>query len=71
MADSGKAEILATVSSNKHELVAPSVEVINTYFGRPGLAIGAPKTEGVNLDPPSALGRFNSCKISAFNKFNI
>jgi len=49
MADSGKAEILATLSSNKHELVAPSIEVINTYFGRPGLAIGAPKTEGVNL----------------------
>ncbi|MFA5816942.1 MAG: nucleoside hydrolase [Bacteroidales bacterium] len=49
MADSGKAEILATVSSNKHELVAPSIEVINTYFGRAGLAIGAPKREGVNL----------------------
>ncbi len=37
MADSGKAEILATVASNKHELVAPSIDVINTYFGRPGL----------------------------------
>ncbi|MCE5348015.1 MAG: nucleoside hydrolase [Bacteroidales bacterium] len=49
MADSGKAEILATVSSNKHELVAPSIEVINTYFGRPELPIGAPKTEGVNI----------------------
>src|SRR5450759_5862788 len=49
MADSGKAEILATISSNKHELVAPSIEVINTYFGRAGLAIGAPKTEAVNL----------------------
>ena len=49
MADSGKAEILATVSSNKHELVATSIEVINTYFGHSGLAIGAPKTEGVNL----------------------
>src|SRR5512145_1392669 len=48
MADSGKAEILATVSSNKHELVAPSIEVINTYFGRPALPLGAPKTEGVN-----------------------
>gem|GEM_PF-423456 len=52
MADSGKAEILATVSSNKHELVAPCIEVINTYFGRAGLAIGAPKTEGVNLGSP-------------------
>lgn len=49
MADSGKAEILATVSSNKHLLVAPSIEVINSYFGRPDLPIGAPKSEGVNL----------------------
>jgi inosine-uridine nucleoside N-ribohydrolase len=49
MADSGKAEILATVSSNKHELVAPSIELVNTYFGRGDLPIGAPKTEGVNL----------------------
>jgi inosine-uridine nucleoside N-ribohydrolase len=48
MADSGKAEILATVASNKHELVAPSIEVINTYFGRPAIPLGAPKTEGVN-----------------------
>jgi len=49
MADSGKVEILATVASNKHELVAPAIEVINTYFGRPGLPLGAPKTAGVNL----------------------
>jgi inosine-uridine nucleoside N-ribohydrolase len=49
MADSGKVEILATVSSNKHELVAPSINVINTYFGRSELPIGAPKTAGVNL----------------------
>jgi inosine-uridine nucleoside N-ribohydrolase len=49
MADSGKVEILATVASNKHELVAPSINVINTYFGRNELPIGAPKTAGVNL----------------------
>jgi inosine-uridine nucleoside N-ribohydrolase len=49
MADSGKAEILATVSSNKHVLVAPSIDVINTYFGRGELPVGAPKTDGVNL----------------------
>jgi inosine-uridine nucleoside N-ribohydrolase len=49
MADSGKAEILATVASNKHELVAPSIEIINTYFGREGLPIGAPKTPGVSM----------------------
>src|SRR5665647_1762822 len=49
MADSGKVEILATVASNKHELVAPSIDVINTYFGRNELPVGSPKTAGVNL----------------------
>jgi inosine-uridine nucleoside N-ribohydrolase len=48
MADSGKIEILATIASNKHELVAPSIDVINTYFNRPDMKIGAPKKEGVN-----------------------
>ncbi|MGC1390632.1 MAG: nucleoside hydrolase [Bacteroidales bacterium] len=49
MADSGKVDILATVSSNKNELVAPSISVINTYFGRSELPVGAPKTIGVSL----------------------
>ena len=49
MADSGKVEILATVTCNKHELVAPSINVINTYFGRAELLIGSPKSSGVNL----------------------
>ncbi|NSW94188.1 MAG: ADP-ribosylglycohydrolase family protein [Bacteroidales bacterium] len=49
MADSGKAEILATVSSNRNELVAPSIDVINTYFGRPDLQIGAPKGNGASM----------------------
>ncbi|MCX6302259.1 MAG: nucleoside hydrolase [Bacteroidia bacterium] len=49
MADSGKVEILATISSNKHELVAPSIEVINTYFGRSDIEIGAPKSEGASM----------------------
>ena len=52
MADSGKIEILATIASNKHELVAPSIEVINTYFGRPETAIGAPSSHGVNTGSP-------------------
>jgi pyrimidine-specific ribonucleoside hydrolase len=49
MADSGKVDILATVTSNKNELVAPSINVINTYFGRSELPVGAPKTNGVDL----------------------
>ncbi len=50
MADSGRAEILATVSSNKNELVAPSIDVINTYFNRGDLEIGAPKGEGADME---------------------
>ncbi len=49
MADSGKVAILATLASNKNELVVPSIDVINTWFGRPGVPKGEPKTTGVNL----------------------
>ncbi len=49
MADSGKAEILATLSCNRHELVGPGIEVLNTYFDRAGLPLGAPKSAAVDL----------------------
>jgi pyrimidine-specific ribonucleoside hydrolase len=49
MADSGKAEILATIASNKQELVAPSINLLNTYFGRKDIPVGAPKNAGVNM----------------------
>jgi len=48
-ADSGKAEILATMASNKYDLVAPCLDVINTYYGRPNIPVGSPKTHGVNI----------------------
>jgi len=48
-ADSGKAEILATMASNQYALVAPCLQVINTYYGRPNIPIGSPKTHGVNI----------------------
>ncbi len=50
LTDRGESQILGIVSSNLHPLVVPTVDVINTYFGRPNLPIGAPKTKGVNLD---------------------
>jgi inosine-uridine nucleoside N-ribohydrolase len=49
MADSGKVEILATVSSNMNELVAPCINIINTYYGRADIPIGAPKISGVDM----------------------
>jgi len=45
-ADSGLVQILATISSNKNELVIPCIEVINTYYNRPSIPVGAPKSEG-------------------------
>jgi inosine-uridine nucleoside N-ribohydrolase len=63
MADSGKTEILGTISSNTHELVGPSMNVINTYFGRSDLPMGAPKAGGVYLGsfqhwPDSLIARY-------------
>lgn len=43
LADSGKAEILATIASNRQPEKAQIFDVINTYYGRPDLPIGVPK----------------------------
>lgn len=48
-ADSGKAEILGTMASNKYALAAPCLEVINTYYGRSKIPVGSPKNHGVNI----------------------
>ncbi len=48
-ADSGKVEILATMASNNYDLVAPCLNVINTWYGRADIPVGAPKTTGVNI----------------------
>jgi len=50
LADKGEIEILATIASNLSPLVVPGIDVINTYFNRPDLPIGAPKTPGVTQD---------------------
>ena len=46
LADSGKVQVLATLSSNKDERTVPCIEVLNTYFNRPDMPVGAPKGEG-------------------------
>lgn len=50
LADSGEVDILATVSSNALETTAPCIDVLNTYFGRPGIPVGAPKGQAVSMD---------------------
>ena len=49
LADRGEAKPLAVISSNKNELTVPCIDVLNTYFGRPELLTGAPKSKGVAL----------------------
>lgn len=41
LADSGECEILATVASDTHPSIAPTIEVFNRYFGRDSLPVGA------------------------------
>jgi inosine-uridine nucleoside N-ribohydrolase len=43
LADAGEARPLAIMASNKNELVAPTIDVLNIFFGRASLLIGAPK----------------------------
>ncbi|TDE11763.1 nucleoside hydrolase [Dyadobacter psychrotolerans] len=48
LADRGEVRPLAVISSNKNELVVPTIEIINTWFGRPELPTGAPKGVGAS-----------------------
>jgi inosine-uridine nucleoside N-ribohydrolase len=49
MADSGEVKILATVSSNLRNTAVPCIEVLNTYFGRPDIPLGAVKGNACDL----------------------
>ena len=65
LADAGECEILATVSSTRGNASVGAVEVINRYYGRADLPVGAPKGMGVigafagakeKVDPATPLG---------------
>ncbi|HEY5464491.1 MAG TPA: nucleoside hydrolase [Hanamia sp.] len=49
LADRGEVIPLAIVASNKNKWVAPTIDVLNTYFGRSGLPVGAPKGKAPNI----------------------
>lgn len=46
-ADSGRANILATIASTKYEGVAAVFSVLNTYFNRPDVPIAVPKGDAI------------------------
>jgi len=49
LADKGEATPLAILASNKNEFVAPTINLLNTYFGKPDLPIGAPKGKAADI----------------------
>ena len=49
-ADNNECKILATVGSNKHKRMAALLNLFNTYFNRPGLAVGVVRGNAVNLE---------------------
>ena len=50
LADDGEAEILATVACNRTPLCVPVIEIINAYYGRSALPVGAVREGGVAID---------------------
>jgi hypothetical protein len=56
LADRGEARVLATVSSSQNPWTAPCIEVINTWYGRADLPIGAPRGKGPALKSPYTRG---------------
>ena len=57
LADDGEVQILATVVSSDYAWSAPTVDVINTYYGRPDLPIGVPKGAAAPVDRGSRYAR--------------
>jgi len=49
LADNGECVILATMVSSKSAESVMAVSVLNTYYGRPGIPIGAVKGSGVEI----------------------
>jgi pyrimidine-specific ribonucleoside hydrolase len=48
-ADKGEAELLATIASTQYNGVATVLDILNTYFRRPDLAVGVPKGNALQL----------------------
>ena len=64
LADAGECEILATVSSTRGNASVGAVEVINSYYGRPDIPVGAPKGMGVMGAYPGAATKVDpSCPL--------
>ncbi len=70
LADAGEAKILATISCNTFETTAPTLSVLNTYFGRPNVPIGITKTLKPNMDCKQQWAQFINAKYPHSLKTN-
>lgn len=53
LADKGECEILATMASDGYPTIAPTIEVFNRYFKKPGIPIGVPGPDAPNFSCPN------------------
>lgn len=53
LADADECEIMATVSCTRGNASVAAIEVINAYYGRPDIPVGAPKGMGVSGGGPN------------------
>lgn len=63
LADQGECEILATVSSDGHPMIAPTIEVYNRYYQRPDLPVGIPSAEAPDF---TASNNWNDTIVNEF-----
>ncbi len=49
LADLGECEILATLSSDSHQSIAPTIELFNRYYGKENIPIGVPDNIEANF----------------------
>lgn len=49
LADLGECEILATLASDGHPSIAPTIEMFNRYYGKGGIPVGIPDNDVANF----------------------
>jgi inosine-uridine nucleoside N-ribohydrolase len=65
LAGKGECEILATIASDAHPSIAPTIEVFNRYFGRPDMAVGIASAGSPGFTAPN---NWNDSLITRFSK---
>ena len=68
LADAGECEILATVANTRDCLSVAVCEIINSYYGRPGIPVGCSKEIGRTGSSERHLKRYEAT-VNAFGKW--